>query len=207
MVNIVIKEWDTLFRRGLTFFFNDFFSQHNTKVNFSFNFTSESVKVADVIVLALCPGECFICRPELRSRKKSIVIGIVDDDMRVSALPSCFQDIIFLSRRHSVTQLRTAMHTAWHRLQQTNYRHSTGSCCDCQLTKLSPQQIRIMSYLNEGMSVMQIAEELMVSEKTVYTHKYMVMRKFNLHSDYELMLLLNKLTINSDWPKGLINVN
>ncbi len=179
MVNIVIKEWDTLFRRGLTFFFNDFFSQHNTKVNFSFNFTSESVKVADVIVLALCPGECFICRPELRSRKKSIVIGIVDDDMRVSALPSCFQDIIFLSRRHSVTQLRTAMHTAWHRLQQTNYRHSTGSCCDCQLTKLSPQQIRIMSYLNEGMSVMQIAEELMVSEKTVYTHKYMVMRKFN----------------------------
>lgn len=94
MVNIVIKEWDTLFRRGLTFFFNDFFCQHNTKVNFSFNFTSESVKVADVIVLALCPGECFICRPELRSRKKSIVIGIVDDDMRVSALPSCFQDII-----------------------------------------------------------------------------------------------------------------
>ncbi|MCD7091322.1 helix-turn-helix transcriptional regulator, partial [Klebsiella quasipneumoniae] len=189
------------------FFFNDFFCQHNTKVNFSFNFTSESVKVADVIVLALCPGECFICRPELRSRKKSIVIGIVDDDMRVSALPSCFQDIIFLSRRHSVTQLRTAMHTAWHRLQQTNYRHSTGSCCDCQLTKLSPQQIRIMSYLNEGMSVMQIAEELMVSEKTVYTHKYMVMRKFNLHSDYELMLLLNKLTINNDWPKGFINVN
>lgn len=91
MVNIVIKEPDTLFQRGLTFLFSDFFSQHNTKVDFNFNFTSESVKVADVIVLALCPGECFICCPELQERKKGIVIGVVDDDMRVTALPSCFR--------------------------------------------------------------------------------------------------------------------
>lgn len=147
MVNIVIKEPDTLFQRGLTFLFSDFFSQHNTKVDFNFNFTSESVKVADVIVLALCPGECFICCPELQERKKGIVIGVVDDDMRVTALPSCFQDIIFISRRDSVTRLRTALHGAWHRLQQTNTRQSSMSCCDCQPTRLSPQQIRIMTCL------------------------------------------------------------
>jgi hypothetical protein len=35
-----------------------------------------------IIVLALCPGECFICCPELQKRKKGIVIGFVDDDMR-----------------------------------------------------------------------------------------------------------------------------
>lgn len=77
MVNIVIKEPDTLFQRGLTFLFSDFFSQHNTKVDFNFNFTSESVKVADVIVLALCPGECFICCPELQERKKGIVMALL----------------------------------------------------------------------------------------------------------------------------------
>ncbi|MGK1180710.1 helix-turn-helix transcriptional regulator [Klebsiella pneumoniae] len=206
MVNIVIKEPDTLFQRGLTFLFSDFFSQHNTKVDFNFNFTSESVKVADVIVLALCPGECFICCPELQERKKGIVIGVVDDDTRVTALPSCFQDIIFTSRQDSVTRLRTALHGAWLRLQQTNTRQSSMSCCDCQPTRLSPQQIRIMTCLYEGMSVMQIADELMISEKTVYAHKYMVMRKFNLRNDYELMLLLNKLTKNCAWPGGFINI-
>ncbi|MCA4033888.1 helix-turn-helix transcriptional regulator [Klebsiella quasipneumoniae] len=207
MVNIVIKESDTLFQCGLTFFFSDFFSQHNTTVDFNFNFTSESVQLADVIALALCPGECFICCPELQKRKKGIVIGFVDDDMRASALPSCFQDIIFISRRHSVRQLRRAVHTAWHRLQQTNYRQSPASCFDCQPTKLSPQQIRIMICLYEGMSVTQIADELMISEKTVYAHKYMVMSKFNLRNDYELMLLLNKLTKNNDWPNGFIKVS
>ncbi|EPG2868344.1 helix-turn-helix domain-containing protein [Klebsiella pneumoniae] len=80
------------------------------------------------------------------------------------------------------------------------------SCCDCQPTRLSPQQIRIMTCLYEGMSVQQIADELMISEKTVYAHKYMVMRKFNLRNDYELMLLLNKLTKNCAWPGGFINI-
>ncbi|HGN9285865.1 TPA: helix-turn-helix transcriptional regulator, partial [Klebsiella quasipneumoniae] len=76
-----------------------------------------------------------------------------------------------------------------------------------QPTKLSPQQIRIMICLYEGMSVTQIADELMISEKTVYAHKYMVMSKFNLRNDYELMLLLNKLTKNNDWPNGFIKVS
>ncbi|MDK6847145.1 LuxR C-terminal-related transcriptional regulator, partial [Klebsiella quasipneumoniae] len=48
---------------------------------------------------------------------------------------------------------------------------------------------------------------LMISEKTVYAHKYMVMSKFNLRNDYELMLLLNKLTKNNDWPNGFIKVS
>jgi hypothetical protein len=38
-------------------------------------------------------------------------------------------------------------------------------------------------------------------EPAVYAHKYMVMSKFNLRNDYELMLLLNKLTKNNDWPR------
>lgn len=57
-----------------------------------------------------------------------------------------------------------------------------------------------MICLYKGMSVMQIADELMISEKTVFTHKYKIMQRFNLRSDYELMQLLNKMAEKSDWP-------
>ncbi|HAT1622031.1 TPA: helix-turn-helix domain-containing protein [Raoultella planticola] len=206
MINIVIKDSDTLFQRGLTFFFSDFFFHSNTKVDFNFSFTAESVKVADVIVLALCPGEYFICCPVLQARKKGVVIGFVDDNIRVSALPACFQDIIFVSRRASLKQLRTALHAALHRIQKENYRQSPVSCLDCQPKKLSPQQIRIMIGLYKGMSVMQIADELMISEKTVFAHKYIARQKFNLRSDYELILLLNKMAESQDWSNFLLRI-
>ncbi|MEX0565485.1 DNA-binding NarL/FixJ family response regulator [Raoultella ornithinolytica] len=200
MIKIVIKESDVLFQCGLTCFLSDFFSHKNTVIDFDFSFTSESVKVADVIVLSLCPGECFICFPELQERKKGIVIGFVDDDMRVSALPSCFKDIIFVSRRASVAKLRAALNAAWHKTQQEGYRQLSVSCFDCPKKILSPQQIRIMIGLYNGMSVMQIADKMMVSNKTVFAHKYMAMKKFNLSSDYELLLLLNKMAEKNDWP-------
>lgn len=47
---------------------------------------------------------------------------------------------------------------------------------------------------------MQIADKMMVSNKTVFAHKYMAMKKFNLSSDYELLLLLNKMAEKNDWP-------
>lgn len=200
MINIVIKELDAFFQSGLTWFFSDLFSHKNIKIDFNYNFTSESVKVADVIVLALCPGECFICCPELQERKKGVVIGFVDNEKRVSALLPCFQDAIFISRRASVTQLRSALNAAWHKMRQEGYRQSSVSCYDCQQKTLSPQQVRSMICLYKGMSVMQIADELMISEKTVFTHKYKIMQRFNLRSDYELMQLLNKMAEKSDWP-------
>ncbi|WP_336285671.1 helix-turn-helix transcriptional regulator [Citrobacter arsenatis] len=201
MINIVIKEPDVLFQSGLASLFTEFFSHENKKIDFNFNFTSASAKAADIIVLSLCPGESFTCFPELQERKKGVVIGFIDDDLRVSVQPSCFQDIIFISRRTPVAQVRTVLNAAWRRTQQVGYRQSSVSCFECQQQTLSPQQIRIMAGLYKGMSVMQIANELMISDKTVFAHKYTAMKKFNLHSDYELLLLLNKMIERNDWHK------
>jgi DNA-binding CsgD family transcriptional regulator len=40
---------------------------------------------------------------------------------------------------------------------------------------------------------MQIARSLKMSNKTVFTHKYMMMQKFNLRSDVELIALIRKV--------------
>ena len=64
MVNIVIKESDTLFQRGADLFLGDFFSQHNTTVDFNLTLRQKAFSLADVIVAGIMSGqECFICLP------------------------------------------------------------------------------------------------------------------------------------------------
>lgn len=201
MINIVIKESNALFRCGLTAFFSDFFwRERGQTIGFNFTFTPESVKNADIIVLSLCPGECFTCLPELHARQKGIIIGFVDDDRRACALPSCFEDIIFISRRASLARMRQELCRLWHNLQRPEYHQQAVSCFDCQQKYLSPQQIRIMIGLHKGMTVLEIANKLRISGKTVFTHKYMAMQKFNLRSDYELVLWMNRLAEKNNWP-------
>lgn len=96
MLNILIQETDLFFQAGLHEFFEDFF-KHNfhRAITFNLALTHENVSQADIIVLSLCQGETLTCFPELFARQKGIVLGFVDDELRFSALPSCFQDIIF----------------------------------------------------------------------------------------------------------------
>lgn len=99
MLNIVIKETDAFFRAGLQCFLEDFFF-HNFKhlLHFDGELSHENVSAADIIFLSLCQGETLTCYPELQARKKGIVVGLVDDEHRFSTYPSCFQDMIFISR-------------------------------------------------------------------------------------------------------------
>ena len=45
----------------------------------------------------------------------------------------------------------------------------------------------------KGLSVIETAHESNISDKTVFTHKYMMMQKFYLRTDCELIMLLNRL--------------
>lgn len=200
MVNIVIKETNPLFQCGLTAIFNDIFGRESeSDIFFDFSLTCESVRKADILVLSLCPGEYFTCFPELHERQKSIVIGFTENDTHVNLLPSCFQDIILISRRATLLQVRLILLNAWYNIQRSDFRLPPITCSDCQQKTFSPQQIRIMIGLYKGLSVMQIADEMMVNSKTIYSHKYQVMAKFNLRSDYELMLLVNRLAEKNSW--------
>lgn len=204
MLNILIQESDLFFQAGLQNFLENFFKQNfNRVITFNLDLTHENVSQADIIVLSLCQGETLTCFPELLARKKGIVIGFVDDELRFSASPSCFQDIIFLSRRASLDRINGELFLAWFRTQLPGYKWTKRSCFDCQHKGLSRQQIRIMVNFYRGLSVVQIAHALEMSEKTVFTHKYMMMQKFNLRSDYELIVLLRRLMEKKSQPNQL----
>ncbi|MCU6204646.1 helix-turn-helix transcriptional regulator, partial [Enterobacter cloacae] len=103
MLNILIQETDLFFQAGLQNFLENFFKQNfNCVITFNLDLTHENGIQTDIIVLSLCQGETITCFPELMTRRKGIVIGFVDDELRFSASPCCFKDIIFLSRRASL---------------------------------------------------------------------------------------------------------
>lgn len=124
MLNILIQETDLFFQAGLHEFFEDFF-KHNfhRAITFNLALTHENVSQADIIVLSLCQGETLTCFPELLARQKGIVLGFVDDELRFSALPSCFQDIIFLPRRASLDRISGVLFIA---CSGRNYRVTHG---------------------------------------------------------------------------------
>ena len=123
---------------------------------------------------------------------KGIVIGLVDDELPFSALPSCFQDIIFLPRRASLDRISGVLFIAWFRTQLPGYTLNKKTCFDCQHKGLSRQQIRIMVNFTGAVGGAD-RERVEDERKTVFTHKYMMMQKFNLRSDYELIVLLRRL--------------
>ena len=201
MLNILISETDSLFQSGLQYFFMDFFWRNfNDCIHFDYEMTPHNVSTADIIVLSLCQGETLTCFPELQSRQKGIVIGWVDDEQRSTASQSCYQDIIFISRRASLDMIGETVWCAWRKAQLKGHVLQKTSCFDCEHKILSPQQIRIVMNLYKGLSVMQTADALQIGYKTVFAHKYMIMQKFNLRSDYELIALLNRMVKKNGTP-------
>jgi DNA-binding CsgD family transcriptional regulator len=204
MLTILIQETDQFFHHGLQCFFVDFFSRNfKQPIHFEVVLSRDNVSAADIIVLPFCMGETHICYPELQARQKGIVIGVVDDARRFSTSPSCFEDMIFIPRSASLDQISQLLFIAWYRRQLPDYRWTKKECVECQHKILSPQQIRIMVNFYRGLSVEQIARTLKMSDKTVFTHKYIIMQKFNLRSDAELIALIHRMVEKKSQPNRL----
>lgn len=194
MINILIKESDDLYHHGMRLFLTDlfkvFFSQD---VHFLNAYNEVNIALADVIILSLCQGERYTCFPELQARRKGIIVGLVDDEERPEHSPSCFADILYMQRGSSLEAFTNKVFTAWQRWSMQPQFTPCTSCIRCRVRQMSQQQLRIMVHFYRGVSVKSIASYLGMSSKTVFTHKYLVMHKFNLHNDIELLTFLDRL--------------
>lgn len=193
MVKILIKETDLMFRQGMEYYLSDFFwRRFRLKAEFITDYTSENISVADVIVLSMCNGERYTCFPELRARRRGIIIGVVDEkDHRRS--PTCFEDIVYITRRGCLSEITHQLYIAWHKWLVSDVFPQHTSCLGCKHYTLSLQQRDILEKYYKGSSVHHIARMMNVSYKTVTAHKYIVMRKFGLKNDCELFKLLGRL--------------
>ena len=200
MLNVLINDSDALYYRGLALFIAQTFHEAlDVNINILPEFTRENVGQADIVVLSLCQSECFTCFPELQIRQKGILFGLTDekDPQIYGRLPRCFQGIALMSRRAPLYEMRQRILAEWHKKALVKSQVYPRSCIGCREKQFSPQQNRIMARILLGKSVPQIASEMRISDKTVYTHKYIAMRKFNLRNDYELVRFLNRLVVKN----------
>lgn len=194
MLKVLIQESDVMFRSGMKYFLSDLFYQRfNLQVGFMIDYTSENIYEADVIVISMCQGESYTCFPELRARRKGIIIGVLDGNDFHEHSPSCFSDIIYITRCEPLIRITHKITLSWLKWLVSESFPEYKSCHGCNHINLSLSQREIMVRLYMGRSVQQVATEMNVTYKTIAAHKYFVMRKFNLKNDYQLFRFLGML--------------
>ena len=194
MLKILINESDLMFLSGMKCFLSHFFRiRFGQECEFITDYTVNNIAIADVIILSLCKGERYTCIPELRVRRKGIIIGLVDDIDNSTKSPYCFSDIVYVSRRASINDITQKLTVAWQKWVMSKNFSRHHSCFGCNHLTLTHQQREIMYRFYQGRTVHQVAKYMNINYKTVTAHKYLVMHKFNLKSDYDLYRFLGML--------------
>lgn len=206
-VKVICTDEDYYFRLGISEILEETLLSR-VDIAFSSGFDSESLKDADFIILSVSRWRLFMCQPAYRYRKKgSVLLVFVDrtESIISEQLPVCYQSLTVIDRHESVTKTREKMITAWenaHTEASTIYRPT--DCIRCNYARMSLVQLRVMSYLKNGRTVRETAESLGLSVKTIYAHKYNVMKKYDLKGDREFHSLLNNISL-LELYMGVIN--
>lgn len=206
-VKVVCTDEDYYFRLGISVILEDIILS-SVDINFSSGFDSESLKDADFIILSVSRWRLFMCQPAYRCRKKgSVLLVFIDrtESIISEQLPVCYQSLTVIDRTESVIKVREKMIKAWEvaRTEASKIYRPTD-CIRCSYARMSLVQLRVMSYLKNGNTVRETAASLGLSVKTIYAHKYNVMKKYDLKGDREFHALLNNISL-LELYMGVIN--
>lgn len=192
MLNIVIKNNNQFFNLGFHFLLQKFFPEYLFSTRFAASLNERAVRDADVVVLDLCRGEEFVCHPELLNRKQGLLIGLIarQNQRGRGALPLCLKDMVFIGRDENLAQVMDKIKLSWILTSPSAKEKLTYRCDSCPHRKLSPQQRVIAAEIYQGLTVNTIARKLSLCNKTVFAHKRLIMSKFQLRNDLDLVLLL-----------------
>jgi DNA-binding NarL/FixJ family response regulator len=70
-----------------------------------------------------------------------------------------------------------------------------------RLSTLTPQQVRVLMMLGEGLLNKQIAFKLGVSEATIKAHVSAILQKLGVDSRTQAVIAINKIGAGGDWPR------
>lgn len=120
----------------------------------------------------------------------SIFIFVATDSaLQVERLPLCLRDATFISMN---SDLRRVKNQIAKRLTESTTSSSSGlekdsrRCVKCPRLTLTKSQLYIIDAIRTGMNNQQIAQELGISHKTVFSHKINIMKKFQIATKQEL---------------------
>lgn len=71
-----------------------------------------------------------------------------------------------------------------------------------RLATLTPQQVRVLMMLGEGLLNKQIAFKLGVSEATIKAHVSAILQKLGVDSRTQAVIAIGKIGASTDWPRA-----
>ena len=72
-----------------------------------------------------------------------------------------------------------------------------------RLSKLTPQQVRVLMMLGEGLLNKQIAFKLNVSEATIKAHVSAILQKLGVDSRTQAVIAITRMGGTGDWPRAV----
>lgn len=200
MINIAIDDSDSLYRNGMEIFLDELFlEEQDEPVQFN-TLTKSNATHVDVIVKSFVAGAEYICHPIFKYRSKpGVIIGIYDGEKSPyhDGLPLCIKNIVFISRSEPLNTTREQIIQVWKENVENPGSLACKKCLQCKYRTLTPQQLTIAKHLLRGHDIIDIAKLLEINVKTVSAHKRLMMSKFNLSSDCELLQFLNNLKMHN----------
>jgi DNA-binding NarL/FixJ family response regulator len=166
----------------------------------------------DLILLDLkMPGvQGFSGLMYLRAQFASIPVVIVSasDDTQVIRTSLDFGASGFIPKSASIAEIRTAITeilngAIWTPpdIDLTGSQDSESARLAAKLSTLTPQQVRVLMMLSEGLLNKQIAYELGVSEATVKAHVSAILQKLDVDSRTQAVILANRIDGNQWHPQ------
>lgn len=180
--------------------------QSDAKVKFLSGSDRQCLEKADFILINVSQWRLYMCQPAYRDRKPgSIIIVFVDEseDIIMEQLPLCYRSLVVVSRLDPVKKIAGKLLHAWLNLQDRVRGFEPSDCVHCDFARITVVQLQVLSFLKKGYSVRQTAKRLDLSAKTIYAHKYNVMKKFSLRGDMEFNAFINDISL-LELYKGVI---
>ncbi|MGD9427038.1 helix-turn-helix transcriptional regulator [Pantoea sp. NSTU24] len=204
--NVVCTDDNYFFRLGISKVIEEVLLSE-TRVNFLSGFDSECLKQADFILVNMSQWRLYMCQPAYRERKPgSIIIAFTEEpeDIIRTQLPVCYRSLIVISRHDSIRVIFEKILRAWLAFHARARAFSPSDCEHCGYARITVVQLQVLSFLKKGYGVTQAAKRLNISTKTIYAHKYNVMKKFGLRGDKEFNAFINDLSL-IELYKGIIS--
>ena len=145
----------------------------------------------------------------LRAQHPEIPVVIVSASEDPSTIRRCieFGASGFVPKSEPVEQIRTAVRAVlegqvWtpKDIDLNAGRDKETSDLLSRLSTLTPQQVRVLMMLGEGLLNKQIAYKLGVSEATIKAHVSAILQKLGVDSRTQAVIAVNKID-SGDWPK------
>lgn len=146
---------------------------------------------ADVAFFEFSHEYLFDCERWMQKKNGVVLVCYSVGVLRTAQyFPECFRDVLFFDKETALLHvLKECLKRVENKIERID-----SHCAFCKKMNLSKQQGKLLTCFSRGLTTLETARLMNISPRTVFSHKYILMRKFGVNSDSQLLKLINCLT-------------